>query len=118
MSPRRKTTANATIRTNHISSTIGISNLRKLELENNNLELELMYSNYIASVAEKVLEEKALIETEKKFIKLVKNMHEETKILNNKCRDLKLRNSEIELLINLKSTTDNEIKSIEQFEGM
>ncbi|XP_058793402.1 uncharacterized protein LOC131665509 [Phymastichus coffea] len=73
-------------------------NLRKIELENNNLELELIYSEYVSSYAELFLEQKSLKEDEDSFEISLKKAHKETKSLLENKKSIETRINDIKAL--------------------
>lgn len=72
-----------------------------MELEHNNLELELVYGEYIQSMAELVIANKKLKETEASYGESIKNLSAEVKSLEEKCHMLEERNNNIKLLSNI-----------------
>lgn len=118
-SPRRKNSASG--RQSMMSQTTLNStalNLRKMELEHNNLELELIYGEYIQSMAELVIANKKLKETEATYGKSIKNLSTEVKSLEEKCQVIEERNNNIQLLSNINNyeeAVQNHLKDIESW---
>ncbi|XP_031789623.1 uncharacterized protein LOC100680311 [Nasonia vitripennis] len=87
-------------------NTTSSADLRKMQLENNNLELELMYSQYIASYAGLILEKKKLKEAEESFSKTMLSLREETRVLLEKYQALKTRLKDIQAYSDLNDYMD------------
>ncbi|XP_011495729.1 PREDICTED: uncharacterized protein LOC105360513 [Ceratosolen solmsi marchali] len=81
--------------------------LRRLELENNNLELELAYSEYVSSNAELILEKKIFRDTELTLTNSIKSIYEETKYLQEKFKLLETRIKDIKALSWLNDYVDD-----------
>ncbi|KAL7293383.1 hypothetical protein TKK_0013149 [Trichogramma kaykai] len=104
-SPKRKThlSRHSTMPQN---TSTNLANLRKMELENNNLEMELVYSNFAASYIELYLEEKKKKEAEQSSSTLIKNLSKETKSLQEYYYTLTRRMEDIVYLSCLNDYTD------------
>ncbi|KAJ8687431.1 hypothetical protein QAD02_023225 [Eretmocerus hayati] len=124
-SPKRKPPGTKT----PMSPASSTLNLRKVESENITLDLDLAYSEYVASCAQLILEKKILKDAESRSVNLMKKIHEETKSLEDKCNLILKRIGDVKLLscldnqvdimkIDLKEFTENlrkhEIQSILQ----
>ena len=88
-----------------------------MELENNNLEMELLYSEYVASVGENILENKLLKDTEAMYIKSIKQLHEETKSLQEKFKIIETRMNDIRVFSYANDFADNIIQKNKDFKG-
>ncbi|XP_014204061.1 uncharacterized protein LOC106636235 [Copidosoma floridanum] len=91
-SPRRKLHPT---RASSMSLNLPNASLRKLEAENYNLDMELAYSDYVASHLELILEKEALRNAEKCFTTSIKNLCEETKALHEKYKLIETRIKEV-----------------------
>lgn len=98
--------------------TVSAANLRKLELENNNLELELEYSRFINSHAESILEEKALKDTNSFFCNSIRNIHEDLKSLREKYQLIETRINDVKALHSLSDYIDIVKSNSEKQKGL
>ena len=94
-----------------------VMNLRKLELENNNLELELAYSEYVASFAELILEKKILKDTEVSFCNSMKSICEDVKSLQEKRKLIETRIRDVRALSCLNDYIDIVQSNTQNFKG-
>lgn len=93
-------------------------NLRKAEMENNpSLELELAYSEYVSSYAELLLEKKNLKDTEVSFTKSINSLQEEVWSLQEKCKLIETRISDIKALSCINDYADIVQINIKHFIG-
>jgi hypothetical protein len=115
-SPKRKL---HTSRQSTLPSTLNTSNiyLRKLELENNNLELELAYSEYISSHAELILEKKIFQDTEIALTSSIKSLYEDTKCLQEKFKLIETRINDVKALSWLNDYVDDVQSRTKDFIG-
>lgn len=88
-----------------------------MELEYNNLELELAYSQYVASYAELILEQKCLEDTKVFRDNSMKKNHKETQSLMNKCKLIETRVNDAEVLSYLNDYVDSVQTIINKFQG-
>lgn len=99
----------------HLSSSN--SNLRKLELENTNLELEIDYNNYISSFAELVLEKKLLNKEKESTEMKLRNCQKQTKTLRDKCQISLERIIDTQYLSALNDSVENSLENLATFHG-
>lgn len=79
------------------------------------MELELMYSQYIASHAELILEKKKLKEAEESFSKTMLSLREETRILLETYKLLKTRLNDIQAYSDLNDYMDIIQENMKEF---
>ncbi|KAJ8679641.1 hypothetical protein QAD02_015428 [Eretmocerus hayati] len=81
-------------------------NLRRIELETTNIDLELAYNDYVASFAELILEKEILKTSEVTLCDSITKLHEETKVLREQFQSLEKRLNDIKIMSSINDYQD------------